>query len=176
MTVTPSFRPPQAGEDRTRSLPLNQIRVEPALTAPASAAAAPSLGSHVSTGAATGPNLIGGDEAVMQLAELLAHAGTQTPLTVGLLGGILGARCGQRRMSTPVPQPARGRRHSTARMRAATTAALTAARVTTRATTASARVTNPDASVAAALTLASASTRLPAARIQKHCNHDRSPK
>ena len=66
---------------------MNQIRVEPALSAPASAAAPPSHGSHVAPDSAPSPNLMGGDEAVMQLAEMLAHAGTQTPLTVGLLGG-----------------------------------------------------------------------------------------
>jgi hypothetical protein len=71
---------------------LNQIRVEPALVSPVATTPVipeqrPASASHFLTDAVSGEELIGGEEAIAQVSELLAHGGTQTPLTVGLFGG-----------------------------------------------------------------------------------------
>lgn len=100
---------------------MSQTRVEPALATPtaprqpAPEQGPPSTGAFL-TDAVSGEELIGGEEALAQIAELITHAGTQTPLTVGLFGAAgsgkshvlarLLARIGA--LSTAARQAARG--------------------------------------------------------------------
>ncbi len=71
-----------------RSLSLNQMRVEPALSpiAPAAVTAPPHPATFFSADLPSGPDLLGRDAAMNETAELVAHAATPTPLSLGLFG------------------------------------------------------------------------------------------